>query len=496
MSDPAEVAMTPPAEAPMAYQWIVLVVLTCLSGMFSGLNLGLMSLTVEDLNIIIASSDDAQQIRFAKTILPMRRRGNLLLCTLLIGNTLVNVSLAVLTDPIWTYLFGTSTVGAVLSLALPSAIIVVLGEIVPQSVCSRHALSIGARTIPITYLFVLVTLPLSYPISVLLDWLLEKEISNVYTGRALLQLIRLNVTNPQHAKESGLTQEDGKVLVGALTYKDRTVGQVMTPLDQTFALPLSSVLDQDTFREILSRGHTRIPVYEGEKSNLVAILLAKNLLGIGFERALPLRTVLEVSGGGRDVIRVHKSTPLNVALDLCKAAKRHLLVVTEDPRIPSAPAAALLPVAEDSNGQQAEPRTSLSNRLQGALGAGGAIGIATIEDFLEEILGDEIVDETDVYSDNVRGGGGSSNKDSRSSSGLALRRDTSNKSSGGSSEHLAQLRRENSKKVTSTSVFDHLLECGGGKGGALEWDGLAQPVEMLTPEAVELPVSLTTYGTA
>ena len=101
-----------------------------------------------------------------------------------------------------------------------------------------------------------------------------------------------------------------------------------------------------------------------------------------------------------------------------------------------------------------------------------------------------------MYSDNVRGGGGSSNKDSRSSSGLALRRDTSKKSSGGSSEHLAQLRRENSKKVTSTSVFDHLLECGGGKGGALEWDGLAQPVEMLTPEAVELPVSLTTYGTA
>ena len=111
--------------------------------MFSGLNLGLMSLTVEDLNIIIASSDNAQQIQFAKTILPLRRRGNLLLCTLLIGNTLVNVSLAVLTDPIWTYLFGTSTVGAVLSLALPSVIIVVLGEIVPQSVCSRHALSIG-----------------------------------------------------------------------------------------------------------------------------------------------------------------------------------------------------------------------------------------------------------------------------------------------------------------------------------------------------------------
>ena len=64
---------------PAAYQWIVLLVLTCLSGMFSGLNLGLMSLTVEDLNIIVMSSEDPQVVKYAQSILPLRRRGNLLL---------------------------------------------------------------------------------------------------------------------------------------------------------------------------------------------------------------------------------------------------------------------------------------------------------------------------------------------------------------------------------------------------------------------------------
>ena len=209
------------AAAPAAYQWILLVVLTCLSGMFSGLNLGLMSLTVEDLNIIVQSSDDSKQIQYAKTILPLRRHGNLLLCTLLIGNTLVNVMLAVLTDPIWVYLFGTGTVGAVLTLALPSALIVVFGEIVPQSVCSRHALLIGAHTIYITYFFVGITAVVSYPISLVLDKLLGDEISNVFTRQGLMQLIQLNVMDPEHAKESGLTKEDGRLLGGALTYKDR-----------------------------------------------------------------------------------------------------------------------------------------------------------------------------------------------------------------------------------------------------------------------------------
>jgi len=226
--------------APEAYQWILLLVLTCLSGVFSGLNLGLMSLTIEDLNIIIDSSEDAQQVAHAKTILPLRRRGNLLLCTLLIGNTLVNVMLSVLTDPIWTFLFGTGAVGAVLSLALPSGIIVIFGEIVPQSVCSRYALAIGARTIAITYFFVAVTLVVSYPISLVLDKVLGDEISGVYTRQGLFQLIKLNVLSPTHANESGLTKEDGRILGGALMYSTRKVGEVMTPIGDVFALSIDT----------------------------------------------------------------------------------------------------------------------------------------------------------------------------------------------------------------------------------------------------------------
>lgn len=93
-------------------------------------------------------------------------------------------------------------------------------------------------------------------------------------------------------KKSGLTIEDGKLLKGALTFKDRNVGDVMTPLSHCYFLSEDAVLDKGVIMDILTHGHTRVPVYRGEKQNVIAILFCKDLLGIGFERAQvgPTRT--------------------------------------------------------------------------------------------------------------------------------------------------------------------------------------------------------------
>ena len=74
----------------------------------------------------------------AERILPIRRRGNLLLCTLLLGNTLGNSMLAILmADVSWL-----SGVGGVIG---STAVILVFGEIIPQAYCSRHGLAVGAE---------------------------------------------------------------------------------------------------------------------------------------------------------------------------------------------------------------------------------------------------------------------------------------------------------------------------------------------------------------
>ena len=145
----------------------VAAVLVCLSGLFSGLNLGLMSFTDDDLGLVIEGSHDPAEVANAKAIKPVRAQGNLLLCTLLLGNTLVNAVIAVLLADLTSGLIGT---------CVTTGLIVVFGEIIPQSVCSRHALAIGAAALPLVRLFMLVCWPIAYPISLLLDHLLGREV--------------------------------------------------------------------------------------------------------------------------------------------------------------------------------------------------------------------------------------------------------------------------------------------------------------------------------
>ncbi|KAH8047007.1 DUF21-containing protein [Aureococcus anophagefferens] len=354
---------------------IIAAILVMLSGLFSGLNLGLMSFSDEDLRIIVEGSPDEQERRDAATIQPLRKTGNLLLCTLLLGNTLVNAMIAILLSDM-----TSGVVGGLVTTAL----IVVFGEIIPQSVCSRYALRIGARSVPLVWLFVGVCFAAAYPIAKLLDYVLGGEMSAVFTKNELKSLILLNVEDPKRQAQSGLTSEDGRILAGAragqeseipnfkgsylgrfllagaLTFKDRKVADVMTPLDSTFALPRNAVLSAATVAEILRSGHTRIPVVlPDDAAEVVALLYAKDLVGIGYERKIPLQQVLDSFRATERVHSVAATTTLGAAFDLCK-------LVVVDKAVKNWP----------------------------------CLGVVTTEDILEELIQDEIVgDDDQLYDD-------------------------------------------------------------------------------------------------
>ena len=111
------------ASIPVVVQVLILLILLSFSALFSGLTLGLMSLDITGLEIVMAG-DDPDSARYASIIYPLRKQGNLLLCTLLLGNVAVNSLMAIFTAAIFN-----GTVGFLFSTFL----IVIFGEIIPQA---------------------------------------------------------------------------------------------------------------------------------------------------------------------------------------------------------------------------------------------------------------------------------------------------------------------------------------------------------------------------
>merc|ERR1719282_837691 len=169
---------------PMFITLPAIVLLVMMSGLFSGLTLGLMGLDLIGLQIV-QKGDDATLAKCATKIAPLRENGNLLLCTLLLGNVAVNSALSILTAGIASGVSG---------FFISTTLIVIFGEIIPQASCSRYALQIGARTVPVVQVLMYSPLYLiTKPMSIVLDWALGQEMGTVYSRTEVLEMLKLQI---------------------------------------------------------------------------------------------------------------------------------------------------------------------------------------------------------------------------------------------------------------------------------------------------------------
>ncbi|XP_005400739.2 PREDICTED: metal transporter CNNM4 isoform X3 [Chinchilla lanigera] len=345
---------------------LLVMVLLVLSGIFSGLNLGLMALDPMELRIVQNCGTEKER-KYARKILPIRRKGNYLLCSLLLGNVLVNTSLTILLD---------NLIGSGLMAVASSTIgIVIFGEIVPQALCSRHGLAVGANTIVLTKFFMLLTFPLSFPISKLLDFVLGQEIRTVYNREKLMEMLK--VTEPYN----DLVKEELNMIQGALELRTKTVEDIMTQLHDCFMIRNDAILDFNTMSEIMESGYTRIPVFEGERSNIVDILYVKDLAFVDPDDCTPLKTITRFYN--HPVHFVFHDTKLDAMLEEFKKGKSHLAIVQKV-----------------NNEGEGDPFYEV-------------LGLVTLEDVIEEIIKCEILDESDMYTDNRSRKRVSSNKNKR-----------------------------------------------------------------------------------
>ncbi|RWS24483.1 metal transporter CNNM4-like protein [Leptotrombidium deliense] len=321
---------------------LLIVLLLLISALFSGLTIGLMALDKHELKVLVNSGTESER-RNAKAVLPLREHGNFLLCSLIIGNTVVNSTLAVLLN---------SIAAGLIAVIVSTLSIVIIGEIIPQAICARYGLVIGAKTIYITYVVVILTSPVSYPLSKMLDCVLGVEIGKFYDRDCLQEYIRLTKTATR------LEDDEFNVIQGALEYNRKTVSSVMTPLDQVYMISASEKLDKETVSEIAQRGYSRIPIYSKERSNVVGLLYVKDII-VYFNSEygqIPIETIIKSSQNY--LITVPEDYRLKSLLDEFKQGKCHMAIV-----------------------QSKDKET---------------IGVVTMEDILEEILQSEILDETDI----------------------------------------------------------------------------------------------------
>ncbi|XWS24362.1 hypothetical protein CRYUN_Cryun28dG0095200 [Craigia yunnanensis] len=259
---------------------LIMVGLVCFAGLMAGLTLGLMSLGLVDLEVLIKSGRPQDRIHATK-IFPVVKNQHLLLCTLLIGNSMAMEALPILLDklvPPWA------------AILISVTLILMFGEILPQAICTRYGLKVGAARAPLVRVLLFLFLPISYPISKVLDWMLGK-------GHAvLLRRAELKTFVDFHGNEAGkggdLTHDETTIIAGALEMTEKTAKVAMTPISNAFSLDLDTTLDLETLNKVMTLGHSKVPVYYGNPTNIIGLVLVENLLTIDSEGPVPLRKMI------------------------------------------------------------------------------------------------------------------------------------------------------------------------------------------------------------
>ncbi|KAH9992498.1 hypothetical protein BJV74DRAFT_884628 [Russula compacta] len=349
---------------------LISILLVLLGGVFAGLTLGLMGLDELHLRVLSTSSDDATERKNAAQVLKLLNKGrHWVLVVLLLGNVIVNESLPIFLDSA----LGGGIAAIVISTTMigntpipPSMPTIDHGyidhasmsnrEIIPQAVSVRYGLSIGARWASAVLMLMYLFAPIAWPIAKLLDYILGKNDVHTYKKAELKSFLQFHRTG-----EEPLRDDEISILNGVLELNTKKVESIMTPMEDVVSLSSETILDAKMIEFILLSGYSRFPIHEpGNPLAFSGLLLVKKLLTYDPSQCWPVsKFALSILPEARPSINCFQ------ALDYFQTGRAHLLLISNTPGI-----------------------------------AGGAIGTVTSTDVIEEIISEEIVDETDQFEDN------------------------------------------------------------------------------------------------
>ncbi|XP_054442041.1 metal transporter CNNM3 isoform X2 [Pteronotus mesoamericanus] len=317
--------------------------LLALAALARGLQLSALVLAPAEVQVLRENGSEAERAA-ARRLEPARRWTGCALGALLLLASLAQAALAVL-------LYSAAGQRAVPAVLGSAGLAFLVAEVLPAAVSGRWTLALAPRALSLSRLAVLLTLPVALPVGQLLELAARP-------GRLRERVLEL-------ARGGGDPYSD--LSKGVLRY--RTVEEVLTPLEDCFMLDSSTVLDFGVLASIMQSGHTRIPVYEEERSNIVDMLYLKDLAFVDPEDCTPLSTITRFYN--HPLHFVFNDTKLDAVLEEFKRGKSHLAIVQKV-----------------NNEGEGDPFYEV-------------LGLVTLEDVIEEIIKSEILDESEDYRDTM-----------------------------------------------------------------------------------------------
>ncbi|MBO4384072.1 MAG: HlyC/CorC family transporter [Clostridia bacterium] len=335
---------------------LVLIVLIAFSAVFSGSEIAYSSLNEMRLRHIA----DEQNDKRAKVALLNYSRYDNLLSTILIGNNFVNLAASAISTELFIILLYetgvmSENISAIISTASLTIVILIFGEIVPKMVAAGDADDHAMRHAGFLRVLGVVFFPLV--------WVVTKLVKLFSRGWTKSITDDTNVTEDELSDIIDTVEEEGVIdehtsdlLQSALEFPDIYAYEIITPRVDMVAVDIDDD-PAEILETILNSNYSRIPVYEGTIDNVIGVIhLNEVLKAVTDDKPLDLRKHM------LPVCYIHKTTILPQALRELREKKLHLAIVTDE--------------------------------------YGGTMGLLTMEDILEQIVGD-IWDESDEIEDEL-----------------------------------------------------------------------------------------------
>lgn len=320
---------------------IAIVVLVIMSAYFSATETAFTSL-----NRIRVKNMAGEGNKKAKLVMKLSDEYDKLLSAILIGNNIVNIAMTAIATVLFVGIYG-ADVGATAATVVITIVVLIFGEITPKNVAKEKPEKFAMFSARIIHFFMILLTPLIVIFSgwkKLISKLFKLDYDNVITEEELITIVEEAET------EGGIGEEQSELIQNAIEFNDLDAWDVLTPRVDLVAIDVSTP-EKEIAELFRKTGFSRLPVYEDEIDNILGVLNQKD-----FHNEI-YGSKKKVSEYIKQVVFVAGTIKISVLLKKMQQAKTHIAVVVDE--------------------------------------YGGTEGIVTMEDIIEELVG-EIYDEHDI----------------------------------------------------------------------------------------------------